>query len=130
MPRAVTRAARIFTEQQISLCRRLRGCFAKLTAKKVLKSDARQVLTVLGAPLRRGHSKGHVEAPVKRSRATQESIVLDRSRKVSLRRTARKPAPMLALRALTVKMTVNFCMAASGRLQINSVESSLTIEWE
>ena len=63
-----------------------------------------------------------------RSRATQESIVLDRSRKVSLRRIARKPAPMLVLRTLTVKLTVNFCRAASGRLQINSLEGSLMIE--
>jgi hypothetical protein len=37
---------------------------------------------------------------------------------------------MLALRALTVKVTVNFCGAAPSPLQIISVEGSLTIEWE
>jgi hypothetical protein len=37
---------------------------------------------------------------------------------------------MLVLRTLTVKMTVNFCEAVSGFLQINSVEGSLMIEWE
>jgi len=37
---------------------------------------------------------------------------------------------MLVLRALTVKMTVNFYVAASGVLQINSLEGSLMIEWE
>jgi hypothetical protein len=37
---------------------------------------------------------------------------------------------MLVLRTLTVKMTVNFCGAASGALQINSLEGSLMIEWE
>jgi hypothetical protein len=37
---------------------------------------------------------------------------------------------MLALRTLTVKVTVNFGGAASGALQINSLEGSLMIEWE
>jgi hypothetical protein len=58
------------------------------------------------------------------------SIDLDRSRKVASGRIARKPAPMLVLRTLTVKMTVNFCGAASVGLQINSLEGSLMIEWE
>jgi hypothetical protein len=37
---------------------------------------------------------------------------------------------MLALRTLTVKMTVDFGGAASGALQINSLEGSWMIEWE
>ena len=64
------------------------------------------------------------------SRVTQEPIDVDRSRKVASGRIARKPAPMLVLRTLTVKMTVNFCGTASGGLQINSLEGSLMIEWE
>jgi hypothetical protein len=62
--------------------------------------------------------------------ATSASIDVDRSRKVDFRRTARKPAPLLALRTSTVKLTVNFGGAASGALQINSLERSLMIEWE
>jgi hypothetical protein len=58
-----------------------------------------------------------------------ESIDVDRSRKVSFGRTGRKPAPMLVLRTLTVKLTANFCGPASGALRINSLESSLMIEW-
>jgi acyl dehydratase len=45
-------------------------------------------------------------------------------------RTGRKPAPVLVPDRLTVKMTVNFGGAASGALQINSLERSLMIEWE
>jgi len=63
-------------------------------------------------------------------RWSRESIDVDRSRKVSFGRTARKPAPVLVLRILTVRMTVNFCGAASGAFHINSLESSLMIEWE
>jgi hypothetical protein len=37
---------------------------------------------------------------------------------------------MLVLRTLTAKMTVNFYRAASGALQINSLEGSLMIQWE
>jgi hypothetical protein len=33
------RAARIFTEQQISLCSQIQGRFAKLTVENFLKSD-------------------------------------------------------------------------------------------
>ena len=36
---------------------------------------------------------------------------------------------MLALFTLKVKMTVNFCVATSGALQIESLEGSLVIEW-
>jgi len=57
-------------------------------------------------------------------------IDFDRSRKVPFLKIARKPAPMLVLRTLTVKVTVNFCRAASGALQINSLEGLLMIEWE
>ncbi|MBK8107663.1 MAG: hypothetical protein IPK42_19515 [Betaproteobacteria bacterium] len=58
------------------------------------------------------------------------SIDVDRSRKVNFGRIARKPAPMLVLRALTVKMTVKICEAAASALRINSLEGSLMIEWE
>jgi hypothetical protein len=37
---------------------------------------------------------------------------------------------MLALRTVTVKMTVNLGGAASGSVQINSLEGSWMIEWE
>jgi hypothetical protein len=37
---------------------------------------------------------------------------------------------MLALRALTVKMTVKAREAAASTLWINSLEGSLMIEWE
>jgi hypothetical protein len=43
---------------------------------------------------------------------TSASADVDRSRKVSFRRTGRKHALTLVLRALTVRMTVNFCRAA------------------
>ena len=36
---------------------------------------------------------------------------------------------MLALCTLKVKMTVNFCVAASGALQIKGLEGSFMIEW-
>jgi hypothetical protein len=55
---------------------------------------------------------------------------VDRSRKVTSGRIARKPAPLLVLRGLTAKITVNFCGSASGALQINNLEGSLMIEWE
>ena len=56
---------------------------------------------------------------------------VDRSRKVASGRIVRKPAPMLVLRTLTLKkVTVNFREAASGALQINSLEGALMIEWE
>ncbi|MCU0975292.1 MAG: hypothetical protein MUC71_03145 [Steroidobacteraceae bacterium] len=56
--------------------------------------------------------------------------LLGRSRKVRFGRIARKPAPMLMLRTLTVKMTVKVCGAAESALRINSLEGSLMIEWE
>jgi HigB_toxin, RelE-like toxic component of a toxin-antitoxin system len=49
-------------------------------------------------------------------RATHESIALDRSRKVSLRRTARKPAPMRVSDKLTVRMTGKVSGAAASAL--------------
>ena len=54
----------------------------------------------------------------------------DRSRKLASGRVARKPAPMLVLRTLMLKMKVNLRGATSGALQINSVEGALRIEWE
>ena len=60
----------------------------------------------------------------------QDSIDLDRSRKVSSGRIARKPAPMLVPDRLTVKVTVKIYEAAANTLQINRVEGSLMIEWE
>lgn len=44
--------------------------------------------------------------------------------------TARKPAPMLVPDRLTVIVTVKVCEEAASALRINSVEGSLTIEWE
>jgi hypothetical protein len=49
---------------------------------------------------------------------------------VSFRETARKPAPMLVPRTLTVKMTVKIFEAAAIALRITSLEGSLMIEWE
>lgn len=63
-------------------------------------------------------------------RRSRESIDVDRSRKVTFGRTARKPAPMLVPDRLTVKMTVKVCGAAESALRINSLEGSLMIEWE
>ncbi len=60
----------------------------------------------------------------------RESIDLDRSRKVSFRKTARKPASMLVTDKLTVKVTVKVCGAAVSPMQINSLQGSLMIEWE
>jgi hypothetical protein len=57
-------------------------------------------------------------------------IDLDRPRKVTFGRIARKPAPMLVPDTLTVKMTVKIFEAATDTLQINSLEGSLMIEWE
>jgi hypothetical protein len=45
-----------------------------------------------------------------------KSIDVDRSRKVSFGRIARKPAPLLVLSTLTVKMTVKVCEAAANTL--------------
>ena len=59
-----------------------------------------------------------------------ESIGLDRSRKIAFGRIARKPAPMLVLRTLTVKMTVKIERATCKHFEINSLEGSLMIEWE
>jgi hypothetical protein len=64
------------------------------------------------------------------SRVAQEPIDVDRSRKVAFRRIARKPAPMLVPDTLTVKVTVKIFEAAASALRINSLESSLMIEWE
>jgi hypothetical protein len=62
--------------------------------------------------------------------AAWESIDVDRSRKVTFGRIARKPAPMLVPDRLTVKMTVKVCGVAATTLRINSLEGSLMIEWE
>ena len=55
---------------------------------------------------------------------------VDRSGKLASGRIARKPAPMLVLRTLTLKITVNLRRATYGALQINSLEGALMIEWE
>jgi hypothetical protein len=60
----------------------------------------------------------------------RESIDLDRSWKVTFRRTARKPAPLLVPDRLTVKMTVRIFEAAANVTEIHSLEGSLMIEWE
>jgi hypothetical protein len=64
------------------------------------------------------------------SRVAQEPIEVDRSRKVTFHRIARKPAPMLVPDRLTAKVTVKVCAAAACALRINSLEGSLMIEWE
>jgi len=57
-------------------------------------------------------------------------IDLDRPRKVTFGRIARKPAPMLVPDTLTVKMTVKIDPATWNYFEINSLEGSLMIEWE
>ena len=64
------------------------------------------------------------------ARMLGEPIVLGGSRKIRLRRTARKPAPMLEPDRLTVEMTVRVCEEAARALRINSLEGYLMIEWE
>jgi hypothetical protein len=49
---------------------------------------------------------------------------------VSFREIARKPAPMLVLDILTVKMTAKICEATASALRIKSLEGSLMLEWE
>jgi hypothetical protein len=73
--------------------------------------------------------KAHGDDATGGSRVAQEPIDVDRSRKVTFGRIARKPAPMLVLSTLTVKMTVKVCDAAANTLRINSLEGSLMIEW-
>ena len=63
-------------------------------------------------------------------RAHCESIDPDRSRNVTFRRITRKPAPMLVPDTLTVKMTVKIGPTTWNHCQINSLDASLTIEWE
>ena len=85
-----------------------------------------------------GHVRtlGDGRAPDPNARVSRVSMVsrrvpgVDRSRKVASGRVARKPAPMLVLRTLTLKMTVNLRRATYGALQINSLEGALMIEWE
>jgi len=57
---------------------------------------------------------------MKRSRAPQESIDVDRSRKVTFGAIALKPAPTLDLDRLTVEVTLKVCEAEAGTLQFNS----------
>jgi hypothetical protein len=63
-------------------------------------------------------------------RLAPEPIDVDRSRKVTFRRIARKPAPMLVPDTLTVKMTVKSDRGTWKHFEINSLEGSLIIEWE
>jgi hypothetical protein len=55
---------------------------------------------------------------------------LDRSRKVRFGQIARKPAPMLVLGRLTVKVPVKVRVAVESAMKINGLKRSLTIEWE
>ena len=64
-------------------------------------------------------------APMASGMVARVDIDVDRSRKVSFGRIARKPAPMLVLRTLTVRMAVRVCERATCALQINSLEGSL-----
>jgi hypothetical protein len=63
-------------------------------------------------------------------RVTQEPIDVDRSRKVTFHRIARKPAPMLVPDRLTVRMTVKIREAVVSTLQIYDLDGSLMIEGE
>lgn len=54
------------------------------------------------------------------TRAPQESIDVDRSRKVTFGAIALKPAPTLDLDRLTVEVTLKVCEAEAGTLQFNS----------
>jgi len=59
-----------------------------------------------------------------------ESKDLDRFREVGLGRIAGKPAPMLDLHELTARVTVRQPLPVAETRQINSLDSSLMIEWE
>ena len=59
-----------------------------------------------------------------------ESIGVGRSRKVRFGRIRRKPASMLMLLRLTVRVTVKRRAAAQSSRQINGLDGSLMIEWE
>lgn len=61
-----------------------------------------------------------------RQQSSSEPMDVDRSRKVTFGRVARKPAPMLVPDSLTVKIRA----VAASTMQINDLESSLMIEWE
>jgi hypothetical protein len=54
----------------------------------------------------------------------------DISREVAFGRIARKPAPMLMVQRLTVKVTAKICGAAASGLEINDLDGSLMIAWE
>jgi len=72
-------------------------------------------------------------APVPNARVSKVSRKVpgvDRSRKVTFGRIARKPAPMLVPSTLTVKVTVKVFEEAARTLQINNLDGSLMIEWE
>jgi hypothetical protein len=55
---------------------------------------------------------------------------LDRSRQVRFGQIARKPAPMLVLGRLTVKVTVKVRVAVESAMKIKWLKRSLMIEWE
>lgn len=80
------------------------------------------------APL--GRTSGWHDARRWDPRWSRESIDVDRSRKLNFGRTCRKPAPMLVLHALTVKMTVKRRDTTQSPVHINGLEGSLMIEWE
>ena len=62
--------------------------------------------------------------------ASEIVVRVDRSRKVTFGRIARKPAPMLVPGTLTVNVTVKVFEAAASTLQSNNLEGSLMIQWE
>jgi hypothetical protein len=90
----------------------------------------RQLLRLVDARAGQSLIRWHGEVQQSALELPQQPIDLDRSRKVIFGRIAQKPAPMLMLRTLTVKMTVKVCGAAASALRINSLEGSLMIEWE
>jgi len=73
----------------------------------------------------RGSRQGATEG----SRAPQEPIDLDRSRKVRLRETARKPVSTLDADGLTVRMTGKLCGAIATARRDEDLRVPLMIEW-
>ena len=75
-------------------------------------------------------SKAHGEMQPGGSRVAHEPIDVDRTRKATFRRIARKPAPMLVPNRSTVKVTVSFGEAVLRALRIKSFDGSLVIKWD
>jgi len=77
--------------------------------------------TVFDAAAARCASEAVTQGGADSARMLEEPIAFDRPRKVAFRRVARKPAPMLVLDRLTVKMTVE--CRDSGKKRVNRERS-------